>query len=260
MRCIPACPASNINRQGDINFYRWLCRIGHDLPDNFGRFGDIALGQFEHQFIMHLQQHADVAQTGFGQCGKHPRHRSFDNICAGPLNRGIDRRPLAALTLALILGIDPREPGFAPKQCLGITAFAHGLQRFHDVALNAGKALEIGVDHRLSLIRFNFQPAGQPPARDAVKNGEVDGFGLGPCVTADLSKHFRCRAGMDVLARGKGLLQGRHVRHMCGQPKLDLGIVRREQHIAILWHKCLADLPTDGCADRDVLQVRIGRR
>jgi len=42
------------------------------------------------------------------------------------------------------------------------------------------------------------------------------------------------------------------------QPKLNLRIVSRQQDIAILWHKGLADLPSDGGADRDILQIGIG--
>ncbi len=63
---------------------------------------------------------------------------------------------------------------------------------------------------------------------------------------------------MNILALGKGILQRIDIGHMCSQPQLNLRIVGGEQHIAILRHKGLADLPPDFGTDRDILQVRIG--
>jgi len=42
------------------------------------------------------------------------------------------------------------------------------------------------------------------------------------------------------------------------QTQFDLRIVRREQDIAIFGYEGFADLPPDGRADRNVLQIGIG--
>ncbi len=54
----------------------------------------------------------------------------------------------------------------------------------------------------------------------------------------------------------KPLVAGQ-VRH---DAQFDLRIVGGQQHVAIRRHECLANLAALGRADRDVLQVRIGRR
>jgi hypothetical protein len=41
----------------------------HHSADHRRGGGDIALGQFEHQFVMHLQQHPHIGQPRFAQRG-----------------------------------------------------------------------------------------------------------------------------------------------------------------------------------------------
>ncbi len=64
---------------------------------------------------------------------------------------------------------------------------------------------------------------------------------------------------MDILAIGEGLFQTVDPGHMRGQPQFDLRIVSGEQDIAAFRHKGLADGAPDLGADRDVLQIGIGR-
>ena len=64
---------------------------------------------------------------------------------------------------------------------------------------------------------------------------------------------------VDVVAVGEGLLQLRHVGHVRGEPQLDLAVVGAHQHMAGLGDEGVADLAADLGADRDVLQVGVGR-
>ena len=64
---------------------------------------------------------------------------------------------------------------------------------------------------------------------------------------------------MDVLARRERLLERWHVGHMRRQPQFDLAVIGREQHVAGLGDERIADLAAEFGADRDVLQVGIGR-
>jgi hypothetical protein len=93
---------------------------------------------------------------------RHPRHRALDDVGAGALDRRVDRRALGALALVRDLGVDPREPGLAPEQRLRIAALAHALERVDDVALDAGKALEVLVDDRLRLVGLDPEPPPSP--------------------------------------------------------------------------------------------------
>ncbi len=40
--------------------------------------------------------------------------------------------------------------------------------------------------------------------------------------------------------------------------QLDLGVVSTQEHHIPRWHEALADLGTERCADRDVLEVGVG--
>src|SRR3546814_15333759 len=80
------------------------------------------------------------------------------------LDRGVDRRTLGALAFVLDLGLDARKVRLAAEQRLGEAVFAHARQRLRDVAVDAGEALEIAVDHRLRLVGRHVEPAGEPPA------------------------------------------------------------------------------------------------
>ena len=125
--------------------------------------------------------------------------------------------------------------------------------------VDSREALEIGVDHRLRLVGIDLQPLGQTPARDAVENGEVDRLGAGTGVALLTAKQFARGAIVDVLAGGKGLFQRRDIGNMRRQPELDLAIVGSQYDIAGRGHKGLPDLPPDFGADRNILQIGLGR-
>ena len=55
-------------------------------------------------------------------------------------------------------------------------------------------------------------------------------------------------------------LQLRNVGHVRGDAKLDLAVVGAHQHMAGLGDEGVADLAADLGADRDVLQIGVGRR
>ena len=70
--------------------------FGHDPLDHRRGGGDVAFGQFEHQFVVDLQQHPHVPEPGVFERGHHPRHRALDDVGAGALDRRVDRGALAA--------------------------------------------------------------------------------------------------------------------------------------------------------------------
>ena len=64
---------------------------------------------------------------------------------------------------------------------------------------------------------------------------------------------------MNVGAVAERALQRRDVGHVREQAQFDLGIVEREKLLALLGHERATDLASFLRADRDVLQIRVGR-
>ena len=64
---------------------------------------------------------------------------------------------------------------------------------------------------------------------------------------------------MEILAAEEGLLHDRIARDMSQQPQLDLAVVRIHQCAARSCDKHLADLCAEFLADRNILQIRLGR-
>ncbi len=65
---------------------------------------------------------------------------------------------------------------------------------------------------------------------------------------------------MDVVAARERVAQRGHFCDMGCQPQFDLRIVCRQDDIAGFGDEGVADLPPDFGADRDILEVRVGRR
>ncbi len=208
---------------------------------------------------MHLKQHADMTQPGLFECGVHSYHRALNDISAGSLDGGIDRRAFGAGAFVRVLRIDPREPGLPAEERFGIALLANALERVEDVFLNPREALEIGVDHLLGFFRLDLEAASEAPARNAVQDGEVDGLGARSRIAGHFAEHLGRGARMDVLPVLEGFAQGRHLGHVRGEPQLDLRIVGSQQDVAFLGDEGIADLATDFGADGNVLQVRVGR-
>ena len=66
-------------------------------------------------------------------------------------------------------------------------------------------------------------------------------------------------AVVDVLARAEGVDERRVAREVGEDAQLDLAVVGGEEEVARLGHEGLADAPALRGADRDVLEVRVGR-
>src|SRR3546814_6143714 len=61
------------------------------------------------------------------------------------------------------------------------------------------------------------------------------------------------------LAACEGVAQRGHVGHVRREPQLDLRIIGGDDDVARFRHEGVADLAADLGADRDVLEVRVGR-
>ena len=140
--------------------------------------------------------------------------------------------------------------------------FGESLGVIH-IGTDAGETFEIAVDEPLCFGARDTQVARQTKARDAIDHAKVDRLGLTTHVRRHLvqwhAEHFRSGQRVNVDAVLKRLLKLGDIGDMRQYPQLDLGIVKRDQRLARLCDKCLADAPPFFGPDRDVLQVRIGR-
>ena len=209
---------------------------------------------------MDLEQHLHLIQPRLGERYGHARHRALDEVGAGALDRRVDRRAFAALAFVLVRRLDAREPGLPAEQGLRIAALARALERALDIVGDAGEALEIAADQRLRLVGRDFEPARKPPARNAVEDREIDRLRLGAGVAIDLAEQFDRGRGVNVLPLRERLLEFGDIGHMRREPQLDLAIVGGDQHMARRGDEGIADLAADLAADRDILQIGIGRR
>src|SRR5690606_32617440 len=131
----------------------------------------------------------------------HPRHRALDDVGAAALDRRVYRCALCSLALMLYLGFDAWEMRLAPEQGGREQILARLLQRLADIGADSGEAIEIAVDDRLRLVRGDSKPSGQPPARDAVEDGEIDRLGRSAGVAVHFAEQFARGHVVDVGAR-----------------------------------------------------------
>jgi hypothetical protein len=211
---------------------------------------------------MHLQEHAGVELGGF-EGVVHADHGAADDVGGAALDRGIDGLAFREHAHVGALVLDRGEVGAAAEDGLDIALFLHlGFHALH-IVRNAGEFLEIGVDEGLGLLAGDVELVGQAEGGNPVDHAEIDRLGL----AADHRVHafqrhvedFRGGHGVDVDPVAEGLFETVHTGDMGQQAQFHLGIVGRDQAIARLGDEDFADLAAGLGADRDVLQVRLGR-
>ena len=128
---------------------------------------------------------------------------------------------------------------------------------------HAGIAREIQLDILRCGGAIDAELARQAEGRHAVDQAEVDGLGRTALVGADLvggdAEYFGGGGAVDVLVGGERAQQSLITRQVRHDPQFDLRVIGRQQQMAGGRDESLADAPSLGTADRDVLQVGIGR-
>ena len=158
---------------------------------------------------------------------------------------------------------DVRVVAFAPEQREHIAVLlAERLGLFHVVA-DAGEALEIFLDIGAGLLARDAELVGEPERRDAVDDAEIDRLGAAAHLARHAlhrhAEHFRGGHGVNVEAVAEGFPQRLDVGDLGQQPQLDLRIVGGDELVAGRRDEGAADLAAFLGADRDVLQIGLGR-
>ena len=213
---------------------------------------------------MHLQQHAGVRQAVIGQRLGHGNHRPANNIGGGALYRRVNGGAFGKGASGRNFGVDFAQVNLAAKQRRNIALGPRfGFGGLH-IVMNAGEFAEIGFDIIAGFTAANTQLIGQAESRDAVNNAKIDGLGAAPHFRRHIgqgnAKHFRRRHGVNIQAIGKGLPQAFDLGHMGQNTQLDLAIIGTYQNMVRGRNKSRSDAATILGTDRDILQIRVGRR
>ena len=113
--------------------------------------------------------------------------------------------------------------------------------------------------------RGMFARSDSPKSREAVGDPEVDHLGHRSLAEGDLGRVLvedeRRRLAVEVGVAGEGVAQVLVARDVGQDPQLDLAVVGgHEREVRGAGHERAPDPPAERRADRDVLEVRVGRR
>ena len=162
----------------------------------------------------------------------------------------------------LIAIADAFDVAFAAHDGRNISMLAgFGFRLFH-IIFDAREFFEIGFDIGARLAAANADIFRKAKGGDTVDNPEINRFRI----AADFRRHLRQRHAehltgrerMNIHAIRKGLFHRREVCNMREKPQLNLRVIRRDQDMTRFRDKRIADFTAHLCADRNVLQVRVG--
>ena len=115
---------------------------------------NFVLGDFEHQFVMHLQRHTRL-HSPLAQHRVNADHRNLDQICGRPLQRSIHRRALSKPALVGVLAVDVRHRPHPPKQRPYLHLATRLFQSLIDERAHARILLKIIRDELLGFTRLD---------------------------------------------------------------------------------------------------------
>ncbi len=236
---------------------------GHLLAHEVPYRGHLLLGRLEQELVVYLEDEPGGAAL-VAQPPGDPHHGHLDHVGGGALHDRVHGEPLAQGARLAVRGSQLRDRSAATEQGANEAVPLGLLDRSGDEVLHVREAGEVGVDVGLGLLARNVQLVGEPERGDAVDDPEVDGLRLAPLVLRQrglvLAEHLGCRRGVDVVAARERLAQLRLARDVGEDAQLDLRVVGGDEPASRLGDERAADRAAELRADRDRLEVRVGRR
>ena len=98
MRFAPMSSPANLDIERHVELLSRFRGICHHLLDDRSRLFLLAVGHFEYELVMHLEEHLHAAEPRFCQRIVHPRHGALYKVGAGSLDRRVDCGALGAAT------------------------------------------------------------------------------------------------------------------------------------------------------------------
>ncbi len=238
-------------------------RRTHLLAHQLLHLGPLIVGDLDDQLVMHLQQHPRP-HVVVPQRTVHAQHRDLDDVGGAALDRRVERHSLGHLPPLPVVAGQIGQITAPPQDRRGVAVLARLVDDLPQVVADPAEPGEIGVHLRLGVLGGDPQLLRQPVGRQAV--GQPVGHRLDPApqFVVDLAdRHPESPGGdivMQILTGAERLdepLVAGEVRH---DAHLDLAVVGRHQlRVAAADDEDLPDPAALLGANRDVLQVRIGR-
>src|SRR6266481_864823 len=230
-------------RHGEgVSFFHELAHQGaHDVKFGFG--------DFEDQFVVHLEGHAGP-QVALAESGVDTDHGELDQVRGGALQRGVDGGAFGEPALVGVLAMDVRNRPDTSEQ-----------RRYSLLAAGLFKGQ---ADELLGFSGFDAQLLREAECGETVNDAKINDLSLAAVVRGDQqrrnAKNLGGCEGMDVVSAAKGFDQQRVFRIVGEQAELNLRVVRGQQDVAGLGGEGSTDLTAKFGANGNVLQVRVGRR
>src|SRR6266436_2649744 len=244
-------------RHGEgVSFFHELAHQGaHDVKFGFG--------DFEDQFVVHLEGHAGP-QVALAESGVDTDHGELDQVRGGALQRGVDGGAFREPALVGGLGVSVRNRPDTSEQ-RRYSLLAAGLFKGQvDEGADACVFCDIGADELLGFSGFDAQLLREAECGETVNDAKINDLSLAAVVRGDQqrrnAKNLGGCEGMDVVSAAKGFDQQRVFRIVGEQAELNLRVVRGQQDVAGLGGEGSTDLTAKFGANGNVLQVRVGRR
>ena len=225
---------------------------------------DLIAGAFEHEFVMHLEHHAE-REVLVVDALLDADHGDLDEVGGTALHGGIHGHAFGHLRFHAVAGVDACDVAAASGKCFYVAVAVGGSLGVVDELLHALVHFEVTVDKALGLPHRDFQVAGEAEGGHAVEHAEVHHLGVAAHVGGHVVKAHavdgRGGAGVDVDAFLVALDECFVTAQVGEHAEFNLRVVHRENHVVrVLRHECGTDLLAEFATDGDVLQVRIAAR
>src|SRR3990170_1865819 len=215
------------------------------------------------ELIVNLEYHP-ASQALCLKPSMDPYHGELNDVCGAPLDRGVDRNPLAKLPDAVIAARQLRQITPSLEECRDIAVFPCLCQGLFDKLPDPFVSGEVVIDILLCLLLGDADIRCQSKGTHPVHNAEVDRLCPAAHLWGDLTGREAedlCRGPrMDVLTllecRCQQLIPG----HVGQDTEFDLRVIRRQEQTPLVRRKGLPAPLSHIRPYRDVLEIGLTAR
>ncbi len=143
------------------------CGTAHLLDQHaFGGF-TLTGGDFEDDFVVHLQQHAGL-QALFAQAAVNVDHSDLDDVRGGALNRGVEGGAFGGFTAYTVGRVQVGQHAAAAENGFGVAVLVCLLEHAAQESSHASEAFEVVGAQFACFVRADVQLLGEAEAGQTV--------------------------------------------------------------------------------------------
>ena len=192
-------------------------------------------------------------------------HRDLDDVGGAALDRGVERGPLGGLADVAVAAVQLGQVAPPAEHRRRVAVLAGLVDDLVQVVTHPAEPGEVLLHLHLGFLGGDLQLRRQPVGAQPVRQPVGHRLDPAPQLGCDLVDRHAERPGGDervqILAGAERLDQALVAGQVRHDPHLDLAVVGGHQlGVALADDERVADPPAGLGADRDVLQVRLGRR